>query len=388
MGLKANNQPFSLKEFETRWQATKRSLRHRDIDSLVVTNPHNMAWLTGYAGTSSYIPQAAIFGIGQDMPILVLRKQDVPAGIHTTPLPRSHILGYPESLIGNPERDGHDFVIEMLSDLDASTRSVGIESDDVTYRTYRKYETNRNRWRVTDASALIPSLRTIKSEEEIALMREAGQIVQHATCVAFAAARPGRRECDVAGDVIKALACGKEEFETIRIEVPEMAFGQRIGTGHYHWYEGTVEHGQQINFELVGMRHLYQVPLMRTISIGQPSSRLERLYDGVRSGLEDALSVIKPGNTCADVANAFYATLNRYGFEKDSRCGYTIGLTTAENPSLQSTDHSELVPNMTFHLMCGTWPEEDFGVTVSESFRVTETGHETFSQLSRDIHIV
>ena len=166
-----------------------------------------------------------------------------------------------------------------------------------------------------------------------------------------------------------------------------MAIGPRIGTGHYHWYEGTLEAGQQINFELVGMRHLYQVPLMCTISLGKPSSKLERLYDGVRSGLEDALSIIKPGKTCADVANAFYATLNRHGFEKDSRCGYTIGLTTAENPSLQSTDHSVLVPNMTFHLMCGTWPEEDFGVTVSESFRGTETGHETFAHLSRDIHI-
>lgn len=357
------------------------------VDAIIVTNSHNMAWLTGYAGTSSYIPQAALYRRGDQYPYLILRKQDVPAGIHTTPLPRDNIVGYPEALIGNPDKDGHDFVRQFLQDL-GGLRTIGLEFEEVSHPTYEKYRGGLAPLNLVDVSTLISEKRRIKSEREISLMKEAGKVVETGVLAAFEAARPGRRECDVAGDVVKALASGVDAFETIRIEVPEMAFGPRIGTGHYHWYEGTLEHGCQINFELVGVRHLYQVPLMRTISLGPPSDKLQRLFGGVREGLEEALSIIKPGATCCDVANAFYRKLGEHGFEKDSRCGYTIGLTTAENPSLQSSDQTVLEPNMTFHLMLGTWPEEDFGVTLSESFRVTETGYETFSSLSRDLYIV
>ncbi|ESY15429.1 hypothetical protein X750_28845 [Mesorhizobium sp. LNJC394B00] len=40
---------------------------------------------------------------------------------------------------------------------------------------------------------------------------------------------------------------------------------------------------------------------------------------------------------------------------------------------------------MTFHLMLGNWPDEDFGYVISETVRVTETGVEVLTNSPRKI---
>jgi len=125
---------------------------------------------------------------------------------------------------------------------------------------------------------------------------------------------------------------------------------------------------------------------MRTYSIGKPSDRLRRVHDAEVAAMEAALSAVKPGATCGDVAVAFNTTLKKHGLEKESRCGYAIGIDWTEpTASLREDDHTVLQPNMTFHLMLGNWIDEDFGYVISETFRVTETGVETFSALPREI---
>lgn len=91
------------------------------------------------------------------------------------------------------------------------------------------------------------------------------------------------------------------------------------------------------------------------------SDRLRRLHEAELAGLEAALSTVRPERTCGDIANAFYRTIEKVGFKKESRCGYAIGIDWAEpTASLQASDMTELKPYMTFHLMLGNWVDEDF----------------------------
>ncbi|WP_345944178.1 M24 family metallopeptidase [Bradyrhizobium sp. IC3069] len=104
------------------------------------------------------------------------------------------------------------------------------------------------------------------------------------------------------------------------------------------------------------------------------------------AGLEAALTAVKPGALCGDVAAAFNAAMKKHDLEKESRCGYAIGIDWTEpTASLKEGDWTVLKPNMTFHLMLGNWIDEDFGYVISETFRVTDVGAETFSKLPRVI---
>ena len=67
--------PFTLHEYEQRLAKTRRAMEERNIQLLWVTDPSNMAWLTGYDGWSFYVHQGVLLpSVGE--PIWFGREQD------------------------------------------------------------------------------------------------------------------------------------------------------------------------------------------------------------------------------------------------------------------------------------------------------------------------
>jgi Xaa-Pro aminopeptidase len=143
--------------------------------------------------------------------------------------------------------------------------------------------------------------------------------------------------------------------------------------------------GSQVNVKLGANRYSYRVGLMRTLRW----ARLRRAYGESTkpsAGLEAALAVARPGRTCSEVASAFYRTIQKNGYRKDSRCGYSIGINWLESTaSLKEGDTTKLQPNMTYHRMLGNWIEEEFGYVNSETLRVTESAPEVMTGTPRTL---
>ena len=109
--------------------------------------------------------------------------------------------------------------------------------------------------------------------------------------------------------------------------------------------------------------------------------------EAVEVGLEQA----KPGNLAEDIANAFNASLNANGFQKDSRCGYAIGLSYPpewgeRTISFRRGDKTILQPGMTFHFMPALWLE-DGGLEITEPILITETGVECLCNTPRSLYV-
>jgi Xaa-Pro aminopeptidase len=129
--------------------------------------------------------------------------------------------------------------------------------------------------------------------------------------------------------------------------------------------------------------------MARTVFLGKPPQRLADAAKYVVDGLYSALDAIRPGITCEDVEAAWRAGIAKSGLVKDSRIGYSTGLNYPPDwgehtMSLRPGDHTELEPNMTFHMILGIW-QEDLGFELSETFRVTEDGCETFAEFPREL---
>jgi ectoine hydrolase len=108
--------------------------------------------------------------------------------------------------------------------------------------------------------------------------------------------------------------------------------------------------------------------------------------------MEAGLAAARPDNTCEDIANAFFAVLARHGIKKDSRTGYSIGLSYPPDwgertMSLRRGDRSELRPGMTFHFMPGLWLA-DFGLEITESILITEQGVECLANVPRKLLVI
>jgi len=120
-------QAFPRSEYMRRLAAVKEEMARRDLRTLVVTDDSNVAYLLGYTAQSGYVPQGVIVSADRGEPTFLLRRQDAPAAIHQSFLDRDQVVGYPEALVGNPDENGFDAIIDLLHDLGAAEAGLGLK---------------------------------------------------------------------------------------------------------------------------------------------------------------------------------------------------------------------------------------------------------------------
>ncbi|PDT64028.1 hydrolase [Bradyrhizobium ottawaense] len=386
MAMPKGPQPFPRAEYTRRLSAVKLEMERRETDVLMVTNPSNITYLTGYTAKSGYVPQALVVSLKEDEPTFITRRMDAPAAVHQMFMDSTQIIGYSENLVGNPEMDGFDAVLDFINDLNLARGRLGLEAKSLSAQTVQKIKSKLPDATVVDFSNCVTWIRLIKSDLEIEVMKEAAAITDAGMLRAKEIIRPGVRESDAAAEIIATLVRGINGKPGTYLPGFFLCASPRSATAHIPWSEDVFRNGSQINLEFGGQRHGYVSALMRTFSIGKPSDRLRRIHEAEVAGLEAALATAKPGASCGDVAAAFNSTFKKHGFVKESRCGYAIGIDWLEpTASLKEGDPTVLQPNMTFHLMLGNWVDEDFGYVISETFRVTDRDAEAFSNLPRVI---
>src|SRR6476620_10587229 len=94
--------PFTRDEYLNRVAAVKRRMAEAGIDGLLVSDPCNMNYLTGYDATSYYVHQIVALALDTEEPLWVGRQMDVACARFTTFLQGENLSGYPESYIGVP----------------------------------------------------------------------------------------------------------------------------------------------------------------------------------------------------------------------------------------------------------------------------------------------
>ena len=173
--------------------------------------------------------------------------------------------------------------------------------------------------------------------------------------------------------------------------VPLLPSGQDASAPHLTWDEKPIPGDAGTFFEIAGCYKRYHAPLSRTIYLGDPDQRFLDAENALIEGLQAGLEAAKPGNVCEDIALAFFGVLQKYGIEKDSRCGYPIGLSYPPDwgertMSLRPGDRTVLQPGMTFHFMPGLW-FDDWGIEITESMMITETGSKTLTNYPRQLFV-
>jgi Xaa-Pro aminopeptidase len=157
------------------------------------------------------------------------------------------------------------------------------------------------------------------------------------------------------------------------------------------WTDARYEPGETTPMELVACRHRYHAPIGRTVFLGTPPADVLRVAEGVVEGLTAALDAIRPGVACEEVEAVWRTTAARFGIEKPSRLGYSFGIAYPptwgdRTLSLRPGDRTLLEPGMTLHVIPGIWLA-DWGVVITESIRVTETGCEPLCNLPRQLFV-
>ncbi|RWQ52995.1 MAG: ectoine hydrolase DoeA [Mesorhizobium sp.] len=389
------NLKFSRGEYADRLAKSRKAMAAKGVDLLVVSDPSNMAWLTGYDGWSFYVHQAVIVPPSGE-PVWYGRGQDANGAKRTAYLAHDNIVGYADHYVQSTERHPMDFLSQVLADRGWGKLSIGVEMDNywfsaAAFASLQKHLPNA---RFVDATALVNWQRAVKSSTEIDYMRKAARIVEAMHQRIVDKIEVGMRKCDLVAEIYDAGTRGVDgpegkiggDYPAI---VPLLPSGADASAPHLTWDDQPMRSGEGTFFEIAGCYNRYHCPLSRTVFLGKPTQEFLDAEKATLEGMEAGLAAAKPGNTCEDIANAFFTVLKRYGIVKDNRTGYPIGLSYPPDwgertMSLRPGDRTELKPGMTFHFMTGLWLET-MGLEITESILITETGVECLANVPRKL---
>jgi ectoine hydrolase len=386
---------FEKSEYQVRVERTKHHMEKAGLEVLIVTDPANMNYLTGYDAHSYYIEQAVVVALEADEPLWVSRKMDVACARFTTWLSPENLLGWPEELVQSRIKHPFQFLTAAMRERGWGNKTIGIEMDawHFTPRSYEVIKAGLPDAKFEDSRLLVSWVRCIKSPAEIALMKKAGVITQKVVQTAVDKINVGVRECDVAAAVLAARTSGTEEYGGDESSFPPLfCAGEKASAPHLTWTSDRFKNEMSINMELSSTVKRYHCPLSRTLYLGKkPSKQLTDTAKWTIDGLNAELAAVKPGTTCEEVDQAFRKAIAHTGITKESRSGYSMGLgyppdwgehTCCMRPS----DRTVIQPDMTFHIITGIWMDT-WGFEISESLVVTETGYDLLTHYPRELII-
>jgi Xaa-Pro aminopeptidase len=391
----AYQKSFEKSEYADRVTRTKQRMRKAGFELLLCQDPANMCYLTGFDGWSFYTPQCVLVHIDEEMPIWFGRAQDAKSAHITTDLPAANIISFSEPLVHHPTQHPFDELCEYINSRSWGKAAIGVELDAHYYtaRAHRHLVAGLPDATISDNQELVNWVRLVKSENEIRYMREAGQICSAVMKRAIELLKPGTPQNEIIAAVYQSQVLGLPgKFGDYTSLCPLIQVGEGTSTPHLTWSDEPLPADSLVVMEIGAARRHYHAPLTRTMHLGKPPAEVSRLAEVIVTGVDAALEVSRPGTSCEEVERVWQDVLNKNGYRKESRVGYSIGLNFPPDwgertASLRPGDKTVLEEGMCFHFQSGVWLD-DFGAAVSEPFVVTDTGGERLCEVHRGLVVI
>lgn len=370
--------------YVSRLERLRSLLKAKQLAGLLLFDPENMFWLTGYQ-TIGYFTFQAMLVSTEGKPTLVGRVVN-----RDLALAHSTIGGF------EPVHDTEepvDILASFLAEHVPSGARLAIE-------TRSRYLSVHDHARLaeTASAVLVPSdglveaWRAVKCEEEIDRMRAAARAAEQGLGAAIESIAPGKTENDVAAAMFAAnIAAGSEYLG----HPPLVVAGEATSLCFAMWRRRAIRTGDVVLLEAAGCVDRYHAMLSRPVVVGEPRKAHREAANTLEEVLETAIDAIRPGRTSGEVDARCRAVVNKRGLGSHfrHRAAYGIGIGFPPNWSeghifaIRPDDPLVLEPNMTFHVIPTLFTNE-FGMCFSDSVRVTERGCEVLTDFPRRLFTV
>jgi Xaa-Pro aminopeptidase len=363
------------------------------LAGVVLFDPYYVLYYSGFAFVPTERPIALVLG-GDGTRALVVPRLELEHAEQKSTFDRiEHYLEYP----GDPRAE--DALARTLGDLGLRD-TVGADQDGypwiLGYRGPTLSElSGATVVRVVD---LIEAQMAVKSEAEVALIRESVRWGNLAHRLLQRYTRVGATETDVS-----QRASGEATFAMLDA-IGEIYRAQSFrASGAHAGYRGQIGRNSAIPHALAGNLVFapgdvlvtgasapvwgYLSELERTMIIGEPTADQERMFEHMLALQDAAFDAIRPGRTCADVDLAVRAYFDEHDLWSHWRhhTGHAIGLRYHEGPFLDSGDHTRIEPGMVFTVEPGLYSPELGGFRHSDTVLVTDGGVEILTYYPRDL---
>lgn len=295
--------PFSNSEYEQRLTNLRLLMDRQQVDAMLLTSMHNIAYYSGFLYCSFGRPYACI--VTQQRCVTI--SANIDGG-----QPWRRCFG--ENLTYTDwKRDNYWRAIQSVI---ANIRYLGIEADHLTLTAQDTLRQYLGQITTRPLNNEIMSLRMIKSEQEITLIRSGAHIADLGGHAIKAAIKPGAREIDIAmagRDTMELEISNRFPHSELRDSWVWFQSGLNTDGAHNPVTTRQISQGDILSLNTFPMISGYYTALERTLFLGEPDAESLRIWQANVAAHELGLSLIKIGASCSGICeeiNRFFSEQN------------------------------------------------------------------------------
>lgn len=345
-------------------------LADRGLSALVVTDPANVRYLTGYVGSNG----VALIGTGgrlliTDSRYAVSAREQVQSA---------------EVLVGR--RDLLADVAGALGDIAAGGR-VGVEAESLTIARHGRLLDHLGGVATEPTTGLVEGLREIKDADEVAAMRASAAVADRALAAVLDGGIAGRDEREVAFALHGALLDEGAEEPSFPIIV---AAGPRGARPHAVPGPEPIPEGTLVVIDMGAVVDGYCSDMTRTVATGPLPARLEEIYRVCLDAQVAALDAARGGMSAAELDGVARTVIAEAGLGDSfgHGLGHGVGLQIHEAPGVRPESTAQLRAGMAITIEPGIYLEGEGGVRIEDLVVLSEDGREVLSHAPKDLTIV
>lgn len=355
----------------TRIERLRKHFEPLSIDGLLVTEPHNIAYLTGFplmAGDGCLL-------VTQDYAILITDDR------YQTALKDFDN----DEVQGVITRDYYGSVAKLAKNLPIPV--LGFEGT-LSYSTYDVLDDLLSS-DLVPLNNVVESLRRQKEPDELTQVTKAAQLQSKAYQWILTQIHPGMREIEVANLLdhwMREHGASKASFDTI------VASGENSAKPHWTAGDRLLKEHDPITLDFGYYVNGYTADMARTFFLGTPSDQLSNIYKVVNRARQAVIKQIHPGARGDKLDQAGRSVIEKAGFGKyfQHGMGHGIGLAIHELPASYGprTTRVHLSTNEVITVEPGIYLPDVGGVRIEDDVVVTANGCQTLTTASTDLTII
>lgn len=340
-----------------------------DLDALLVTNPENRRYLSGFTGQDDRADSAGALLVSLSHVVLITDGRYVE--VAAKECPGLEIV----------QRQGGFAEVAASAIANSGAKAVGFEATHLTVATrddldaaLAKASAEQGQARLVPTRSLVEPLRMIKDEQELALIERAVAITDETFAHLCEYLRPGMTEHEVAFEIERFMRSRGAEGMAFD---PIVASGPNSSSPHIEPGQRVIGKGEPVTIDMGSQYEGYGSDMTRTICFGEPTAEMLAIYDAVVRALETCEAGIRPGMTGqqADALARDSLVEAGYGDYFVHSTGHGVGLEIHEGPRLSRFAPDDVLqPGMIITIEPGVYMPGKGGVRVEDIAVVTESG--------------
>jgi Xaa-Pro aminopeptidase len=352
----------------SRIEKIKEILNELNLDAFFITHMPNIRYITGFSGSSAWV--------------VITKDKDY------------FLTDFRYKEQSEAQVKGFEIIVNYLMSQEMKKvyanegfKTVGFESSHLTVHQLETFEKDFPGVKFVPVFERIERLTMVKTPQEVEKLKKAAEITDKTFNKLLEIIKPGMRENDVSAEISywhKKFGAEKDSFD------PIVASGWRGALPHGIASDKIIQSGEMVTLDFGCVYDGFCSDLTRTISVGEPSDDLKKIYSIVLESQLKAISSAKTGITTKELDSSARNIIKDkgYGEKFGHGLGHGLGIEVHEMPSVSQRVDMKLPEGVVVTIEPGIYVEKLGGVRIEDDVLIVNGGCEVLNKSPKELIII